>query len=131
MYQFMPFCCSFKTDFSLVWVNCGSLLLHFGSFWLILSPFQFISVIRLGAMSWSFFCVERFSGVRWWVILMELLTTSVSFYNFTFKFYSQKSGPSWAWSLDLQLLMQSVPITTNLVSLNTTQVRCFWYNIMW
>ena len=35
------------------------------------------------------------------------------------------------WSLDLQLPMQSVPITTNVVSLNPTQVRYTWYNIMW
>ena len=34
------------------------------------------------------------------------------------------------WSLDLQLPMQSVPITTNVVSLNPTQVRYTQYNIM-
>jgi hypothetical protein len=34
------------------------------------------------------------------------------------------------WSLDLQLPMQSVPITTNVVSLNPTQVRYTRYNIM-
>ena len=30
-----------------------------------------------------------------------------------------------------QLPMQSVPITTNVVSSNTTQARCTQYNIMW
>ena len=34
------------------------------------------------------------------------------------------------WQLDLQLPMQSVPITTEVVSLNLTQVRCTRYNIM-
>jgi len=33
--------------------------------------------------------------------------------------------------LDLQLLMQSVPITTDVVSSNPTQTRCPRYNIMW
>jgi hypothetical protein len=33
--------------------------------------------------------------------------------------------------LDLRLTMQSVPITTNVVSSNPTQVRCTRYNIMW
>jgi hypothetical protein len=33
--------------------------------------------------------------------------------------------------LDLQLPMQSVPITTNVVSLNPVQARCTRYNIMW
>jgi hypothetical protein len=32
--------------------------------------------------------------------------------------------------LDLQLPMQSVPITTNVVSSNPVQVRCTRYNIM-
>jgi hypothetical protein len=27
--------------------------------------------------------------------------------------------------------MQSVPITTNVVSSNTTQARCTWHNIIW
>ena len=35
-----------------------------------------------------------------------------------------------AWLLDLQLPMQSVPITTNVVSLNPTQARCTRYNFM-
>ena len=35
------------------------------------------------------------------------------------------------WELDLQLPMQSVPITTNIVSLNSAQARCTQYNIMW
>ena len=35
------------------------------------------------------------------------------------------------WQLDLQLPMQSVPITTNhVVSSNPTQARCARYNIM-
>ena len=34
------------------------------------------------------------------------------------------------WYLDLQLPMQSVPITTNIVSSNPTQARCTIYNIM-
>jgi len=33
--------------------------------------------------------------------------------------------------VDLQLPMQSVPITTKFVSLNPTMVRCTRYNIMW
>jgi hypothetical protein len=33
--------------------------------------------------------------------------------------------------LDLQLPMQSVPITTNVVSSNPAQARCSGYNIMW
>jgi len=33
--------------------------------------------------------------------------------------------------VDLQLPMQSVPITTNFVSSNPTQARCTRYNIMW
>jgi hypothetical protein len=33
--------------------------------------------------------------------------------------------------LDLKLAMQSVPITTNVVSSNPAQVRCSRYNIMW
>ena len=36
-----------------------------------------------------------------------------------------------AWLLDLQLPMQSVPITTNVVSLHPAQARCTRYNIMW
>jgi hypothetical protein len=32
--------------------------------------------------------------------------------------------------LDLQLPMQSVPITTNVASLNPVQARCTRYNIM-
>ena len=35
-----------------------------------------------------------------------------------------------AWQLDLQLHMQSVPITTNVVSSNPTQARCTQYTIM-
>ena len=34
------------------------------------------------------------------------------------------------WQLDLQLTMQSVPITTKVVSLNPAQTRCTRYNIM-
>jgi hypothetical protein len=34
------------------------------------------------------------------------------------------------WQLDLQLPMQSVPITTNIVSSNPAQARCTRYNIM-
>ena len=34
------------------------------------------------------------------------------------------------WLLDLQLPMQSVPITTNVESSNPIQVRCTQYNIM-
>ena len=34
------------------------------------------------------------------------------------------------WHLDLQLSMQSVPITANVVSSNIAQVRCTQYNIM-
>ena len=34
-------------------------------------------------------------------------------------------------SLDLQLPMQSVPITTNVVNSNPAQARCNRYNIMW
>jgi len=30
-----------------------------------------------------------------------------------------------------KLPMQSVPITTNVVSSNPTQAKCSWYNIMW
>jgi hypothetical protein len=33
--------------------------------------------------------------------------------------------------LDLQLYMQSVPITTEVVSSNPAQARSTWYNIMW
>jgi len=35
------------------------------------------------------------------------------------------------WYLDLQLLMQSVPITTEVLSLNPAQARCTRYNTMW
>jgi len=35
------------------------------------------------------------------------------------------------WYLDLQLPMQSVPITNNVVSSNSAYVRCTRYNIMW
>jgi hypothetical protein len=38
-----------------------------------------------------------------------------------------RSGPSWPWQLDLQLPMQSVPITTD-VSSHLDQVQV--YNIM-
>jgi len=34
------------------------------------------------------------------------------------------------WYLDLQLAVQSVPITTEVVSLNPTQARCTRYNNM-
>ena len=34
------------------------------------------------------------------------------------------------WYLDLQIPMQSVPITTNVVSSNSTQARCTRYNII-
>jgi len=34
------------------------------------------------------------------------------------------------WWLDLQLLMQSVPVTTNVVSSNPVQAMCIRYNIM-
>jgi len=34
------------------------------------------------------------------------------------------------WWLDLQLTMQSVPITTNVVDSNPDQARCTRYNIM-
>jgi hypothetical protein len=34
------------------------------------------------------------------------------------------------WYLDLQLPMQSVPITTEVVSSNPAQMRCTQYNIM-
>ena len=36
-----------------------------------------------------------------------------------------------AWYLELQLPLQSVPITTNVVSSNPAQSRCIRYNIMW
>jgi len=36
-----------------------------------------------------------------------------------------------AWLSDIQLLMQSVPITTNVVSSNSSQPRCTRYKIMW
>jgi hypothetical protein len=35
------------------------------------------------------------------------------------------------WLLDLQLPVQSVPITTNVVSLNPAHGECTRYNIMW
>jgi len=35
------------------------------------------------------------------------------------------------WLLDLQLPLESVPITTNVVSSNHAQTRCTRYNIMW
>jgi len=35
------------------------------------------------------------------------------------------------WYLDLQLSMQSMPITANVVSSNIAQARCTQYNIMW
>jgi len=35
------------------------------------------------------------------------------------------------WQLTLQLPMQSVPVTTEVQSLNPAQTRCTWYNIMW
>jgi hypothetical protein len=35
------------------------------------------------------------------------------------------------WWLDLQLLMQSKPITINAASSNPIQARCTQYNIMW
>jgi len=35
------------------------------------------------------------------------------------------------WELDLQLPMQSVPITTKVVSSNPAQARCTHYIIMW
>jgi len=35
------------------------------------------------------------------------------------------------WYLDLQLHMQSVHITTKVVSSNPARVRCTRYNIMW
>ena len=34
------------------------------------------------------------------------------------------------WLLDLQLPIQSLPITTNVVSSNPVQARCNRYNIM-
>jgi len=34
------------------------------------------------------------------------------------------------WQLDLQLPMQSVPITTNIVSSNPAHARCIRYSIM-
>jgi hypothetical protein len=34
------------------------------------------------------------------------------------------------WKFDLQLPVQSVPITTNVVSLNPAHARCIRYNIM-
>ena len=34
------------------------------------------------------------------------------------------------WWLDFQLPMQSMPITTNVVSLNPAQAKCTRYNIM-
>jgi len=37
----------------------------------------------------------------------------------------------WKLSLLHVLPMQSVPISTNVVSLNPAQPRCTWYNIMW
>ena len=42
-------------------------------------------------------------------------------------------GPSWLLSygsMDLQLPMQSVPITTNVVNSNPAQAGCTRYNIM-
>ena len=39
-------------------------------------------------------------------------------------------GPWWSWS-DLQLPMQSVHISTNVVSSKFAQARCTWYNNMW
>jgi hypothetical protein len=35
------------------------------------------------------------------------------------------------WQLDLQLSMQSVYITANIVSSNPARARCTRYNIMW
>jgi len=35
------------------------------------------------------------------------------------------------WYLDLQLSMQLVPNTANVVSTNPAQARCTRYNIMW
>jgi len=35
------------------------------------------------------------------------------------------------WMLDLQLPMQSVPITTKVVSSNLAKARCTQYTIMW
>ena len=45
-------------------------------------------------------------------------------------------GLSWLWSYgswvnNYPVSVQSVPITTNVVSLNPTQARCTWYNIIW
>jgi hypothetical protein len=35
------------------------------------------------------------------------------------------------WYLDLQLPVQSVHLTTEVVSLNPVQAKCTRYNIMW
>jgi hypothetical protein len=35
------------------------------------------------------------------------------------------------WFIGFIAIMQSVPITTNVVSSNPAQTRCTWYNIMW
>ena len=50
------------------------------------------------------------------------------------EFYKPKL--SWScsygsWIYNYIVSMQSVPITTNIVTSNPTQERCTWYNIMW
>ena len=43
-------------------------------------------------------------------------------------------GLSWSWSygsLIKQLIVQSAPVNTNIVSSNPAQTMCISYNIMW
>jgi hypothetical protein len=43
----------------------------------------------------------------------------------------KERGDVIVWCLNLQISIQSVPITTNVVSSNPVQARCTQYNIMW
>jgi hypothetical protein len=55
----------------------------------------------------------------------------LTMFHFVTLWYHFFKGPSWQWSYGsfLQLPMQSVPITTDAVSLNLDQGKV--YNIMW
>jgi len=67
-------------------------------------------------------------------ILYKLLNSYVSLMYIYRGSFTWKSGVVVVfilWKLDIQLPMQSVPITTNVVISNPAQARRTRYNIMW
>ena len=69
------------------------------------------------------------TGMLLKVALSSISLTLCYIQRWTHILFILKAGPSWSW-LDLHLPVQSVIITTKIISSNSFMARCNIYNIM-